>query len=813
MSFQIKKAAVLGAGVMGAGIAAHLANAGIPCLLLDIVPPQFTDDDKKAGLAENSKEFRNKFALNALANVLPKLKPSPIFDKSVLKRITPGNFEDDMAGLADCDWIVEAVTERIDIKNKVFSAVEKNMKKEAIVSSNTSGIRLAELVKERSADFRKAFMITHFFNPVRYMKLLEIVSGADTDQAKVAAMADFMENTLGKGVVYAKDTASFIGNRIGVYGFMNVVRHAMEMNLPIEAVDKITGSATGKPKSATFRTADLAGLDTLAHVVKNNAEQTKDECHAELVLPPVIQKMLENKWLGDKTKQGFYKKTKNAEGKKEILSINLKTGEYGPQEKVKFDSLGLVKNLDDPRERIQTMLAADDAAGKLAWLTTRDTLLYSLNRIPEIADDVVNVDNAMKWGFNWDLGPFEILDAIGAKNFAERLAKDGLKNPAILDAVISKGEGVFYKTDKGERAYFDVRTNTYQKIPVKKTQLVIKTLKDQNKVIKSNSGASIIDLGDGVVNVEFHTKMNAIDADIGDMINQAIELVESDASWKGIVISNDAPNFSVGANLMLLWMESQQQNWDGISAMVKGFQDVCMRLKYSKKPVVVAPAGMALGGGCEITLGADAVRAHCETYIGLVEVGAGLIPGGGGNKNLLLNIGENLLDKGPKGWAGKSDGGPFPKTKATFETIAFAKVATSALEGTKLGYLPAKRTRISMSRDRLLFDAKADVIELAANYVQPVQNDKILVGGAGAKYAMLSAVQGFVLQKMISEHDALIASKLAHVLAGGNIPAQGYVSEQYLLDIEREAFLSLCGEEKSQARMQSLLMSGKPLRN
>lgn len=813
MTIQIKKAAVLGAGVMGAGIAAHLANAGIPCLLLDIVPPQFGDDDKKAGLDEKSPAFRNKFALNAINSVLPKLKPSPIFDKSVLKLIAAGNFEDDMVQIADCDWIVEAVTERLDIKNKVFSSVEKHMKKEAIVTSNTSGIRLAELVKERSADFKKSFLITHFFNPVRYMKLLEIVSSADTDPAKVAIMADFMENTLGKGVVIAKDTPSFIGNRIGIFGFMNVVRHAMEMNLSIDAVDKITGPATGKPKSATFRTADLAGLDTIAHVVKNNHDQTRDEGHDQLVLPPVIQKMLENKWLGDKTGQGFYKKTKTAEGKKEILSLNLKTGEYGPQEKIKFESLGLAKNIEDPGERIKMLVAADDAAGKFAWVTTRDTLLYAANRVPEIADDVVNVDNAMKWGFNWDMGPFEALDAIGVKDFAERVKKDGLKVPALIEAVLAKGSGTFYKSENGVRSFFDLRSGSYQALKPKSIHLVIKTLKDQKKVIQSNAGASVIDLGDGVVNVEFHTKMNAIDNDIGDMINAAIDLVESAPSWKGVVISNDSPNFSVGANLMMLWLESQNQNWSGIEAMSKSFQSACMRLKYSARPVVVAPAGMALGGGCEITLGADAVRAHCETYIGLVEVGAGIIPGGGGTKNVLLNIGENLMSKGAQGWAGKSDGGPFPKTQQTFQTIAFAKVATSALEGTKMGYMPAKRTRISMSRDRLLHDAKSDVIELSANYVQPQPNDKILVGGAGAKYAMLSAIDGFLLQKMVSEHDALIAKKLAHVLSGGDLPSQGYVSEQYLLDIEREAFLSLCGEEKTQARMQALLMTGKPLRN
>lgn len=810
---EIKKAVVLGSGVMGAGIAAHLANAGIPVLLLDIVPPELTEDDKKAGLTSTSPKFRNKFALNALTNVLPKLKPSPVFSSKVLKLITPGNFEDDMAKIADYDWVVEVVVERLDIKNKVFAQVEKHMNPKAIISSNTSGIRLAELIKERSEQFKKNFLITHFFNPVRYMKLLEIVSGPQTDPAQVKVMAEFMENKLGKGVVYAKDTPSFIANRIGVYGFMNVLNHALAQNISVEAVDKITGPSTGKAKSATFRTADLAGIDTLVHVAKNNYEQcATDECRHELELPPVLQKLIENKWLGDKAKQGFYKKTKNAEGKKEVLSINLKTGEYGSQEKVRYDSLGVAKNIEDIGERVRTMIAAPDAAGQFAWLTTRDCLLYAANRIPEIADDVMNIDNAMRWGFNWEIGPFETLDAIGVKEFVERARADGQKIPAILEAVLTKGEGVFYKNNNGRKSFFDLASGTYKEIAVKPTHLVIKTLKEQNRVLASNSGASLIDLGDGVINVEFHTKMNAIDNDVGDMLNQAVELAESSNAYKGIVISNDAPNFSVGANLMMLWLESQQKNWENIEKMIKGFQDVCMRLKYSKKPVVAAPAGMTLGGGCEITMGCDAVRAHCETYIGLVEVGAGLIPGGGGCKNLLLNWGEIMLAKGSKGWAGKSDGGPFPKTQQTFETIAFAKVATSALEGMSYGYLPAN-TRVSLSRDQLLFDAKNDVLELAKDYKQPEINSQILVVGEGGKMAMHSAIEGFVATRLISEHDALIGKKLAHVLAGGSLPHMGYVDEQYLLDVERETFLSLCGEEKSQARMQSLLMTGKPLRN
>lgn len=811
---NINKVAVLGSGVMGSAIAAHLANAGIPSYLLDIVPPKFTDDDKKAGLDQKSPLFRNKFALNAINKILPKQKPSPIFDKRVLKLITPGNFEDDISKLAECDWIIEVVVERLDIKKKIFDQVEKNMKPGAIIASNTSGIRLSELTQGRSEKFCKNFMITHFFNPVRYMKLVEIVSSDKTNPEVVSFMADFLENKLGKGVVYAKDTPSFIGNRIGIYGFMNVIHHALEMNLSVEAVDKITGPATGKPKSATFRTGDLAGLDTIIHVAKNNFEQTNDEGHDTLKMPPILDTMLQNKWLGSKTGQGFYKKTKDESGKKVILSLDLKTGEYKPQEKVRYDSLGTAKNIEDVGERIKTVITAEDEAGKFAWLTTRDTLIYAANRVPEIADDVVNVDNAMRWGFNWEMGPFETLDTIGVKDFADHLGKDSIKVPAIIEAVLKDGDGVFYKDDKGSRSFFDLQTKTYKAIPTKPTHLVIKTLKEQDRVLKSNAGASLIDLGDGVVNVEFHTKMNAIDADIGNMVIEALDMIENDNSYKGLVISNDADNFSVGANLMLLWMEAQQKNWDSIENMVKQFQNVVMRLRYSKRPTVAAPSGMTLGGGCEVILGCDAVRAHCETYIGLVEVGAGLIPGGCGNKNLLLNIEANLIEKGPMGWAGRSDGGPFPKAQKTFENIGFAKVATSAVEGLKCGYLPGqKRTNISMSRDNLLYDAKQDVLKLAEKYEQPTPREDILVAGAGGKMAMYSALDGFHLQGLISDHDRLIGQKLAHVLAGGDLPTQGYVSEQNLLDIEREAFISLCGEEKSQARMQHLLMKGKPLRN
>ncbi len=808
----IKKVGIIGSGIMGSGIAAHLANAGIPSVLLDIVLP-FSEEDAKAGLKKDSKAFRNKLALKGINEFVLKLKPSLIFDGKDARLITPGNMEDDLALLNECDWVVEAVTERLDVKQKVFANVEKHVRPGTIISSNTSGLALHAMGEGRGDNFKKHFLITHFFNPVRYMKLVEIVSDSNTDAKVVSNMADFLENILGKGVVTAKDTPNFIANRIGVYSWMATLAYAMKEGLTVEEVDKIAGPATGRPKSAAFRTADMVGLDTLLHVAQNTFDVcVKDECRDIFKIPEVLQKMAANKWLGDKTKQGFYKKTKSSDGKKEILSLDLNTLEYKSQIKVRYDSLGVAKGIDEVGERIKAMVASEDKAGEFAWKITRDTLVYAANRIPEIADDVVNVDNAMKWGFNWDLGPFETWDVLGVKETAERITKEGKALPAIVKAVLENGQGSFYKNEGGKRFYFDIVSNSYKVVSTRPNHLVIKLLKDQKREIKSTDGASIIDLGDGVLCVEFHTKMNAIDADIGQALNDALDLAEKDNKYQGVVVSNDAQNFSAGANLMLLWLESQQKNWKAIEDMVKGFQDVCMRMRHFKKPVVVAPFALALGGGCEVSMAGTHRRVYGELYMGLVEVGAGLIPGGGGNKMLLLHIEEALKAKGAKGWAGLSDGGPFPKVQKTFETVAFAKVSMSCKEAMGYNYLK-KSDRISLSRDSLLFDAKQDVIEYAKNFQPTPIREDILVAGSGGNMALKSAIEGFLLQKVISEHDALIASKLAHVLTAGSLPTQGLVSEQYLLDIEREAFLQLCAEEKSQARMQALLTTGKPLRN
>ncbi len=808
---QIKKVGVLGAGVMGHGIAAHLAGAGIPSLLLDIVPPKFTDDDKKAGLTEKDPRFRNKFALAGIESI-KKSKPSVIYSQRDLKLITPGNFEDDWDKLKDCDWIVEVVLERLDVKQQVFARVEQVMKDDTIVTSNTSGLPLKAMAEGRGEKFRKNFILTHFFNPVRYLKLVEVVSSQETNPEVLKTMVHFLEDVLGKGVVYAKDTPNFIANRIGTYAFMAGLKKVIDGKYTIEEADKILGPALGKPKSAMFRTADLVGIDTLAHVVKNTYDNCpQDEARNIFVMPDVVNKMIANKWLGDKTKQGFYKKTKNAEGKKEVLSIDLNTCEYRGKQSVKFESLGDVKDIENVGERIKTFVNLQDRAAELAWEVTRDTLLYTAHRIPEIADDIVNIDNAMRWGFNWDIGPFEAIDALGVKETVERIQKDGFEVPALFKQVLEKGEGKFYKNEKGKTFYFDIPSSTYKAVPQRASVIILKSLQDQSKTIDSNDSASLIDLGDGVICLEFHSKMNAIDADIGAMGQKGLELIKQNG-YHGMVIANEGQNFSVGANLMLLWLESQQGNWDNINKMSKDFQDLCMAFKYSPKPVVAAPFGMTLGGGCEVTMGADAVRAYAETYIGLVEVGAGLIPAGGGCKNMLINAEAALRRKGQKVWASQGDGGPFPKVQRAFEKIGFAKVATSAKEGIEFDYLKPT-DKITLNKESLVYDAKQDVIEMAKTYVQPTPREDILLPGVGGKMAMLSAIKGFVAQGMISEHDAFIAGELAHVLCGGDIPTQRLVNEQYILDLEREAFLKLCGTEKSQARMQSLLMTGKPLRN
>ncbi|HEX5038438.1 MAG TPA: 3-hydroxyacyl-CoA dehydrogenase/enoyl-CoA hydratase family protein [bacterium] len=804
MAREIKRVAVLGSGVMGAGIAAHVAGAGIPCLLLDIVPK-----DLPAG------GDRNALAKKGIEHVLTS-KPSLIFSKADAKLITPGNFEDDFDKLKDCDWIIEVVVERLDIKRSVFERVDKVMNENAIVSSNTSGLPLKDMAEGRSEKFRKNFVITHFFNPVRYMKLVELVTGPETNPEVISFISGFLDQKLGKGVVYAKDTPNFIANRIGVYGWFAAMRDILKDGYKVEEVDKILGTAIGRPKSAMFRTTDMVGLDTLAHVAKNTYEACpNDEERDVFKLPPIVQTMLDKKLLGDKVGMGFFQKTKSADGKKDIQALDLKTVEYRAQEKVKFDSIAAVKDIEDSGQRLKQVVAAKDRAGELAWKAVRSVLVYAANRIPEIADDVVNVDNAMKWGFNWDLGPFETWDVLGVKETVERLKAEGVKIPVFVQQVLEKGEGRFYKKDGANTLYFDQKSLKYKPLPERPGVLLLKNVKERAKVVAKNEGASLWDAGDGVAVLEFHTKMNAIDADVGAMINTAVD--ETEKNFQGLLIFNEAQNFSVGANIMLLFLEAQQKNWKGIEDMIRGFQAATMRLHTSKKPVVAAPHQMALGGGCEVALGANAIHAHAELYTGLVEIGVGLIPAGGGCKEMLIRWQDRMQEKFAKippqnRWARRIDGGPFPKTQKAFEAIAFAKVSMSAKEAIENGTL-RKTDRISLSRDHHLNEAKKTVLDLAKTYQQLKEREDIWVAGRGGFFALKSAIDGFASQKKISEHDAVIVTKIANILTGGDIPNMAFVNEQRILDLECEAFLELCGMEKTQERIQAMLMTGKPLRN
>lgn len=780
----INKAVVLGSGIMGAGIAAHLAGAGIPVSLLDIVPKDAGDD-------------RNKLAKAGIENIL-KAKPSLIFSKKDVRLITPGNFEDDWDKLRECDWVIEVVVERLDIKRQVFEKAEKTVRPGTVVTSNTSGLSLAAMSEGRSKEFRKNFLITHFFNPVRYMKLVEVVASPETDPETVRGITLFLEQRLGKGVVFAKDTPNFVANRIGVYAWFSALPSVLKEGYRVEEADKILGQAVGRPKSGMFRTADMVGLDTLVHVARNTYETcVHDESRDLYRIPAVIETMVEKKLLGDKTGQGFYKKVKKEDGSSEILSLDLKAIEYRPQEKVRHESLHAVRGLEGA-EKIKALVWKTDRAGQLAWKSIRDLLVYSANRIPEIADDIVAVDCAMRWGFNWDFGPFETWDLLGVRETAERISQEGRPVPPLVRRVLEKGEGRFYKVSDGKPLYFDAESAAYRPVPERPGVLLLKSVRDRCRIVRKNDSASLIDLGEGVACLEFHSKMNAIDDEIVRMMRFGVE--ESEKNFHGLVIYNEAPNFSVGANLMLLFLAAQSRDWRQIESVVRGFQDACMRLRYSSKPVVAAPFNLTLGGGCEVCLGADRIQAHAELYLGLVEVGVGLIPAGGGCKEMIRRFDETTTI------------GPFPKVQKAFETIAFAKVSTSAKEAGELGYL-TKKDGMTLSRDHLLADAKRLVIEMSRSYRRPKPRDDILLPGRGGYYALVSAVEGYRQQGTISEHDAVIAKKLAHILTGGEMPNQGAVSEERLLDLEREVFLSLVGMEKTEARMQHMLLSGKPLRN
>lgn len=799
-AYKIRKAAVLGAGVMGAAIAAHLANVGIPSLLLDIVP-------KDAG------HDRNKIARTGLEKVL-KAKPAAFYTPKSAALVTVGNIEDNLADLAEVDWIIEAVVERLDIKHSLYAQIETVLRPGTIITSNTSGLPAHLLIEGRSEQFRHNFLITHFFNPVRYMRLLELVPAAETTPELMQFMREFSTETLGKGVVICKDTPNFIANRLGVYGFLSTIQRALDEGYSAGEVDTILGQAMGRPKSAIFRTADLSGLDTLVHVADNLYENAPDDPARETFrLPEVMREMIRRGYLGDKSGQGFYKKIKNADGSSTILELNLKTLEYEPQQKVRFSSIGNARNYDDPVQKMLTVLDGDDRASQLARETTVDSLFYAAELAPEIAESIVAVDEAMRWGFNFEMGSFEVWDVLLQK--PEILAKvlhtrgEHTQLPVLVQRVRSKGQGTFYIGPAGQRQYFDFHTDTYKPVPAPRGAISLPGAKAGGKIAHENDSASLIDIGDGIGCIEFHTKMNSIDEGIIEMMRYAVE--EGQKRFRGLVINNDAPTFSAGANVFLVLMGARQGEWKMIEDAINGLQQAHQMLKYSPIPVVVAPSGMALGGGCEIVMHGQHVRAHAESYIGLVEVGVGLIPAGGGCKELLLRHGASLDEQ-----LAHKTGGSFTPSRKAFETIAFATVSTSAAEAQSLRFL-RKSDAVTVNRDLLLRDAKADALRLAeareSGTWQPPKAPMLLLPGPGARLVLEQQIDNLLLVGKVSEHDAVIGRELARVLTGGECSPISPLTEQQVLDLEREAFLKLSGMEKTQERMQSLLISGKPLRN
>ena len=803
---RIHKVAVLGAGTMGARIAAHFANAGIPSLLLDIVPP---DADGPA---------RNKIAAAGL-EALKKAKPAAFYEPALARLVTIGNFEDDLKRLAEVDWIVEAVVENLEIKRSLLRKVDAVRKPGTIVTTNTSGLPVAKIAEGFPDDFRRSWFGTHFFNPPRYMRLLELISTPETDPALIAAVTHFCDTQMGKGVVLAKDTPNFIANRIGTFSVLNVMRLMQEMDMSIEEVDALTGQTLGWPRSATFRTIDMVGLDILGHVV-SNMTGVLDE-RSDLSLPDFYGQMLEKKMLGDKTKQGFYKKVKREGSEDERLGLDWKTLEYRPTQKPKFAALDMAKNVEDTGARVRMLLGLagtpsqkSDKAGAFLWAALSDLWTYSANRIPEISDNVVEIDRAMRMGFNWELGPFELWDAAGVDATVMRMKAEGHPISANVEKLLSSGQKSWYAADPAAssgRKYWDLATGGWRKVDVPQGVWSVEVAKKSNGVIKKNAGASLVDLGDGIACIEFHSKMNAIGADIVSLITQSLKPGAPGDNFDGFVITNDAQNFSVGANLMLLLMSVQEEEWDDIDLAIRQFQGMSQAIKFSAKPVVIAPFGLALGGGCEVSLHAAARQPHAELYMGLVEVGVGLLPGGGGCKEMLLRAVDNATSIRPDGRGESVE--MMEVIKRIFETIATAKVATSAHEARGLGFL-SDSDRVTMNRERVLSDAKARALELVhAGYEPPVMRTDIPAPGENILAALKLGVHLMRQGEFISDHEQKLGNKIAEVICGGNVTPGTPISEQYLLDLEREAFKSLCGERKTQERIQYTLKTGKTLRN
>ncbi|WOV83462.1 3-hydroxyacyl-CoA dehydrogenase/enoyl-CoA hydratase family protein [Sporosarcina jeotgali] len=794
MAYQIKKAAVIGSGVMGSGIAAHLANIGIPVLLLDIVPNKLTEDEEKKGLTLEHKAVRNRMVSGSIQKLL-KQKPAPLTSKKNLALIEAGNLEDDLEKLKDADWIIEVIVENLDVKKGLYEKIDAVRKPGTIVTSNTSGISIDAMAEGRSEDFQKHFLGTHFFNPPRYLKLLEVIPAKTTSTEVIEFMTSFGEDRLGKGVVLAKDTPNFIANRIGTYGLLVTLREMEKRGYTVGEVDSVTGTLIGRPKSATFRTLDVVGLDTFMHVAKNVYDKTEGEEQEVFELPEFMKKMIDNGWIGAKAKQGFFVKKG-----KEIFEIDSSTLEYGPVKKMKTPSIEMAKQQKGLGNRVKSLVYADDRTGELLWSILAPTLLYSADMHRKIADTIVSIDNAMKWGFGWQQGPFEVWDAIGVSKSVERMKEQGETIPSFAQSLLDKGFETFYKEEDNELFYFD--GEGYSPVPVNEKVIDLKRYKKKHGVIKKNSGASLIDMGDGIALLEFHSQSNAIGLDIMQMINFAVDEVEK--NYKGLVIGNQGKNFCVGANLGMILMEAQDDNIFELDFVVRTFQNAMMKIKYSSKPVVAAPFQMTLGGGAEVCLPAAHIQASMETYIGLVEAGVGLIPGGGGNVGLYLKHLKGLPNGLQVDYQNIANN--------VFESIAMAKVSTSADEARENNFLDFA-DGISVNADHLLYDAKQAALSLYDNGYQAPKHEKFPVVGETGYATLLLGAEGMRLSGFISDHDMKIAKKLAYVLAGGKLPYGTLVDEQYLLDLEREAFLSLVAEPKSQARMQHMLVKGKPLRN
>jgi len=795
---SISKVGVLGAGVMGAQIAAHLANVGIPTLLLDIVPSQLTPAEQASGLTLQDRAVRNRLADAGVAN-LRKLKPAPLYDEADARFIHTGNFEDDWARLAECDWIIEVVVERLDVKRQVLSRLEGVRKPDAIVSSNTSGVSIEAMSADLSDEFRKNFLGTHFFNPPRYMKLLELIPTAYTDDRVTQFLQEFGETVLGKGVVVAKDTPNFIANRIGTFGLLVAYEEMRAAGLGVDEVDAITGPVLGRPRSATFRTLDVVGIDTFVHVANNVRDVSSDpEERAIFTVPEAIRKMVENGWIGEKAGQGFFKREQTAQGR-EILALDLDTLTYRPRRRLQSPAFEAARLARTEAERLRALMAGSDPASTFVWRTTARTLLYSASLVGVIADDIAAIDAAMRYGFNWERGPFELWDLLGVRETCARMEASGWTLPDNARQLLAGGDSWYRDEADGSRSMFE--RASYRACPSDPEKIDVQVLRRTRPIIATNPGGSLIDLGDDVLMLEFHSPKQAIGADFMTMMRRAAD--ETEANYRALVIGGDGPNFCVGANLMLMLMEAQDDNFDELELVVRQFQDANMRIKYMRRPVVAAPYGLTLGGGVEICLPATAIQMAAECYFGLVEVGVGLIPGGGGNKELLARMMERMPDL--------PDVSALPFVRRAFETIAMATVSTSAKDAAARGFL-RPQDAITVNRDRLLYEAKARALQLATHFV-PVQPQTLLVTGETGAGLLAIGVYDMKQSGYISEHDERIARRLIHVLTGGDARPGARVSEQYMLDLEREAFLSLIGEPKTQARMEHMLKTGKPLRN